>query len=71
VSLAFFFDPAWDAEVRPLPLDGLTEPPRPDHGGERWDGASVFAFRGTYGEYLLRKVAKVFPALGDAVLTDE
>ena len=71
VSLAFFFDPAWDAEVRPLPLDGLAEFPGPDDARERWDGASVFDFHGTYGEYLLGKVAKVFPELRDAVLAEE
>jgi len=71
VSLAFFFDPAWDAEVRPLPLDGRAEPAGSANARERWDGASVFDFRGTYGEYLLGKVAKAFPALRDAVLADE
>ena len=34
----------------------------------RWDRASVHEFRGTYGEYLLKKVSKVFPELGDGVL---
>ncbi len=71
LSLAYFFDPAWDAEVRPLPLDGTAVRPAADDARDRWDGASVFDFRGTYGEYLLGKVAKVFPALRDAVLTDE
>ena len=35
---------------------------------ERWDRASVHEFRGTYGEYLLRKVGKVFPDLGERML---
>ena len=30
---------------------------------ERWDGQSVHAFEGTYGDYLLSKVSKVFPSL--------
>lgn len=30
---------------------------------ERWDRASIHAFDGTYGDYLLDKVAKVFPQL--------
>jgi hypothetical protein len=34
----------------------------------RWDGASVHAFSGTYGEYLLAKVGKVFPDLKRAAL---
>jgi len=29
----------------------------------RWDGRSVFDFDGTYGEYLVAKVSKVFPDL--------
>ena len=34
-----------------------------DDSAERWDRASVHAFSGTYGEYLLGKVSKVFPEL--------
>jgi isopenicillin N synthase-like dioxygenase len=67
LSFAFFFDPSWDAEVMPLPLAG---PPDPDDAQDRWDGASVHDFRGTYGDYLLAKVAKVFPELGGRVLDD-
>ena len=62
VSLAFFFDPSWDAEVVPLPMDGA---PAPDDAATRWDGASLAAWHGTYGEYLLTKVARVFPDLAD------
>ena len=29
----------------------------------RWDGASVHDFEGTYGDYVLGKVGKVFPDL--------
>ena len=64
LSLAFFFDPSFDAEIAPL------DPGRPaaDDCAERWDAASVHEFRGTYGEYLLAKVARVFPELGRDVL---
>jgi isopenicillin N synthase-like dioxygenase len=65
VSFAFFFDPSWDAEVRALPLDA-TPPPTPS--APRWDGANVHELTGTYGDYLLAKVAKVFPDLGARVL---
>ena len=34
----------------------------------RWDGADVHAVSGTYGEYLLAKVGRVFPALRAEVL---
>ena len=65
VSFAFFFDPSWDAEVSPLPLD---RPQAPAPAAPRWDGANVHDLGGTYGDYLLAKVAKVFPDLGSRVL---
>lgn len=58
LSFPFFLDPAWDAEVRPLPLPGDAPPEV-----ERWDGTSLRTLEGTYGEYLTAKVAKVFPEL--------
>ena len=42
--------------------------PLTDDRGERWDRASVRAFEGTYGDYLLAKVGRVFPQLRAAVL---
>ena len=59
LSFPFFFDPNFNAEVEPLPLDTT----RLDDRDERWDKASVHEFRGTYGDYLLGKVSKVFPQL--------
>jgi len=38
-----------------------------DNKNERWDKASVHEFRGTYGDYVLNKVAKVFPQLRQEV----
>jgi isopenicillin N synthase-like dioxygenase len=66
LSLPFFFDPNFFARIRPIDLPGRGPPP--DDRGERWDGASVHAFEGTYGDYLLGKVGKVFPQLRAAVL---
>jgi isopenicillin N synthase-like dioxygenase len=66
-SWPFFFDPAFDAEVRALP-GSLVRPVEQD-AAERWDRASVHALSGTYGEYLRGKVAKVFPALSAQVKT--
>jgi isopenicillin N synthase-like dioxygenase len=37
----------------------------------RWDGQNLHAFTGTYGDYLLSKVSKVFPELRREVLADE
>lgn len=59
LSIPFFFDPAWDAEVVPIPLEGAPPAAR----RPRWDGAGLEAFEGTYGEYLLAKVRRVFPDL--------
>ena len=64
LSFPFFFDPGFDAEVRPIdPRASLV-----DDKDERWDGASIHDFRGTYGDYILGKVSKVFPELGRGVL---
>ena len=66
LSFPFFFDPNFFARVRPIELPGRDLPP--DDRDERWDRASVHAFEGTYGDYLLGKVGKVFPELRAAVL---
>ena len=58
LSWPFFFDPSWDALVRPLPLDHLPAPAadvsRQDRH-KRWDNSSVHSFKGTHGQYLLAK----------------
>jgi len=58
LALPFFFDPGFESEV------GL---PRPrsikDAAYKRWDGADLLDFRGTYGDYILGKISKVFPEL--------
>lgn len=64
LSFPFFFDPNWDAEVRPIPGCEVAR----DDRDERWDRASVHEWRGRYGDYLLGKVSKVFPELKRAVL---
>jgi len=66
LSFPLFFDPRWDARVRPV--EGCAPPAASGCAADRWDGASVHAFEGTYGDYVLSKVAKVFPQLRDAVL---
>jgi isopenicillin N synthase-like dioxygenase len=66
LSFPFFFDPGWDAVMAPLP--GCEEPEGGSPARARWDGADPLAFQGPYGDYVLAKVAKVFPALGGAVL---
>ena len=60
LSYPCFIDPSWDAVCPVLPLVGS---PPADDAARRWDGRSVRAWDGTYGEYLTAKVAQVFPAL--------
>ncbi|RQP22824.1 isopenicillin N synthase family dioxygenase [Piscinibacter terrae] len=64
ISFPLFYDPNFFAT--PAPIEGLDA--AADDRATRWDGASVHEFSGTYGDYLLRKVGKVFPELGAAVL---
>ena len=59
ISIPFFFDPAFDSQV----TTALTTDDPASQTAERWDGRSVFDFEGTYGEYILSKVAPVFPNL--------
>jgi isopenicillin N synthase-like dioxygenase len=60
LSMAFFFDPAFEAQLAPIEDIG---PERSPHTQVRWDEIDPNAPLGTYGDYLLAKVAKVFPEL--------
>jgi isopenicillin N synthase-like dioxygenase len=60
-SFPFFFDPGWEAKIEPLHVAA-------DDSAERWDRANVHAFDGCYGDYVLAKVGRVFPELGNEVL---
>ena len=62
LSFPFFFDPDLAARIEPIRSAAT------DDDATRWDGASVHAFEGTYGDYLLGKVGKVFPELRRPVL---
>jgi len=64
LSFPFFFDPNFHAEVKSINMGANAR----DNKDERWDRASVHEFRGTYGDYLLAKVSKVFPQLRREVL---
>ena len=64
LSFPFFFDPNFDVEVKPIKLGSVVNN---DHE-ERWDKANVHDFHGTYGDYVLSKVSKVFPELRRVVL---
>jgi isopenicillin N synthase-like dioxygenase len=59
LSMAFFFDPNFQAEIHPI----FAEAEVPDDRDQRWDKANVHEFHGIYGDYLLEKVSRVFPEL--------
>ena len=61
LSFPFFFDPGFDAEVRSIDGRVLVDVAADQAG--RWDGANVHALGGSYGDYLLAKVGRVFPQL--------
>lgn len=58
-SFPLFFDPGFDTKIERIENISTVN----DNQNERWDNASVHDFDGTYGEYLLKKVGKVFPDL--------
>jgi len=66
LSFPFFLDPNFDARIEPIEIVGasITD----DDKESRWDKESVHQFQGTYGDYLLGKVSKVFPELRRNVL---
>ncbi len=55
LSFPFFFDPNFDAVVKPI-FPAQASP-------TRWDGTNLQTLSGTYGDYLLSKVSRVFPDL--------
>ena len=61
LSFPFFFDPNVAARIQPIALPDA-EAIASDRE-DRWDHASVHDVSGTYGDYVLAKVAKVFPQL--------
>jgi isopenicillin N synthase-like dioxygenase len=63
LSFPFFYDPGWDARVEPIARLGASRAA----SAPRWDGADPLDFDGTYGEYLLAKVSKVFPELFEEI----
>lgn len=64
LSYPLFFDPDFAATVEPLPIGGEAE-----RDPARWDGVDLHAAIGTYGDYLIGKVGKVFPQLAEQSLT--
>jgi isopenicillin N synthase-like dioxygenase len=65
LSFPLFFDPDFLAPMQALPVEATRITA---DRSERWDGSSVHEFEGTYGDYLLSKVGKVFPQLREQAL---
>lgn len=72
-SFPFFFDPSFDSKMVDV-SEYLTEADKAialSHKtaiSKRWDAADPTLFQGTYGDYLISKVKKVFPALASEVI---
>ena len=66
LSFPLFFDPNFFARVEPIAE--LAHVAIADDRETRWDNASVHAFDGTYGDYLIAKISKVFPQLSRKAL---
>eukprot|EP00912_Choanoflagellata_sp_UC4_P000562 UC4_evm4s347 len=73
LSFPFFFDPAFQSDMTSLADElspSLKEAGRArlEAGEKRWDSEDLSRFKGKYGEYLLKKVSRVFPDLAKAAL---
>lgn len=66
LSFPFFFDPNFESEIKPIEFANPAT--LQDDRNDRWDKASVHDFSGTYGDYVLNKVSKVFPELRQNVI---
>jgi isopenicillin N synthase-like dioxygenase len=63
-SFPLFFDPGFDTRIERI--ESVTH--IHETKNQRWDKSSVHEFTGTYGEYLINKIGKVFPSLKNDVL---
>lgn len=62
-SFPLFFDPSFHSPI--ARIENI--PQANDDSRERWDKANIHDFHGTYGDYLLGKVGKVFPQLMQSI----
>lgn len=65
-SFPLFFDPDFMAAVEPLAIEREGDA----QSEARWDGIDIHDPIGTYGDYLIGKVSKVFPELAGAKLAE-
>jgi polar amino acid transport system ATP-binding protein len=79
ISFPFFFDPNFDSYLtsiyallpEALKIEADRNREENARAKERWDKMDPAVFKGTYGEYLIRKVSKVFPMLANQQLAME
>jgi isopenicillin N synthase-like dioxygenase len=64
ISMPLFLDPSFDAVLEPIPAESERPTGKVESVARRWDGTDLATVSGTYGDYLLGKVSKVFPDLG-------
>lgn len=62
--MPLFLDPGFDSVLEPISPAPVAPPWRIGSAVQRWDGTDLATLSGTYGDYLLAKVSKVFPELG-------
>lgn len=67
LSFPYFLDPHYLTELKAL--EGLS--PSHKDSQERWDHIDIHHISGTYGEYVLSKIGKVFPLLFDEMVIEE
>lgn len=58
-SFPYFFDPNFDSKITKIELINK----KSNQAIQRWDNENLHFFKGTYGDYILKKVGKVFPNL--------
>ncbi len=68
ISMPLFLDPSFDAVLAPIKVPNQDPPAVGRNLRARWDGTDLATVSGTYGDYLLSKVSKVFPQLKARVL---
>ena len=68
-SFPFFFDPSFNATISPINTDEIQT--YQAHHVDRWDSTDLQEVHGTYGDYILAKVGKVFPELSASTLSQD
>jgi isopenicillin N synthase-like dioxygenase len=67
ISMPLFLDPCFDAVLEPIvdaDSPAVLKASNFKRARERWDGLDLTTLKGTYGDYLIAKVSRVFPELG-------